>query len=110
MIGKYTYFGDLTFDGQVTGDDYAIVDANLNTTPDPGVAWLSGDANLDGSVTGDDYGVIDANLGLGSGSPLGSSALVPEPGMGLIAACGAGGLLAMRRRMGRRRRESVKSF
>jgi hypothetical protein len=70
IVGKYTWFGDANLDGQVTGDDYTVIDANLNTTPLAGLAWLSGDMNLDGAVTGDDYTVIDANLGLGSGSPL----------------------------------------
>ena len=83
IVGKYTYFGDANLDGQVSGDDYTVVDANLGTDPAVGIEWLSGDANLDGIVTGDDYTVIDANLGLGSGSPLTTSALVttaPEPG------------------------------
>src|SRR6185503_12253724 len=33
VIGKYTYFGDMDFDGQVTPGDYGILDANLGTTP-----------------------------------------------------------------------------
>jgi len=74
IVGKYTYFGDVNFDGQVTGDDYTIIDSNLNTTPPAGLAWLSGDANLDGIVTGDDYTTIDSNLGLGAGNPLSASA------------------------------------
>jgi len=41
-----------------------VIDANLNTTPLAGLAWLAGDANMDGVITGDDYTVIDANLGL----------------------------------------------
>jgi hypothetical protein len=81
IIGKYTYFGDVNLDGQVTGDDYGTVDANLNTTPDARVAWLRGDANLDGIVSGDDYGTIDATLGNGVGNPLVAAAIViPEPG------------------------------
>jgi len=75
IVGKYTYFGDANFDGQVTGDDYTIIDSNLNTTPAPGLAWLSGDMNLDGIVTGDDYITIDSNLNLGVGNPLSSSSL-----------------------------------
>jgi hypothetical protein len=70
IVGKYTFFGDMNLDGQVTGDDYTVIDANLSTTPLAGFAWLAGDANLDGDVTGDDYTVIDANLGLGAGNPL----------------------------------------
>jgi hypothetical protein len=70
IVGKYTYFGDMDFDGQVTPGDYGILDANLGTTPPPGIAWLSGDADLDGSVTPGDYGILDANLGSGIGAPL----------------------------------------
>ena len=102
VVGKYTYFGDMNLDGQVTGDDYTVIDANLNTTPAVGVEWLSGDANLDGIITGDDYTVVDANLGLGAGNPLSASGLasaVPEPALALIAL----GLpiLLVRRRGGR---------
>jgi autotransporter-associated beta strand protein len=109
IVGKYTYFGDANIDGQVTGDDYGVVDANLNTTPAVGLGWLSGDMNLDGSVTGDDYGVIDANLGLGVGNPLSASALgsmpagslsaVPEPSALAIVGANVGMLLARRRRV-----------
>ncbi len=95
VIGKYTYFGDTNLDGQVTGDDYGAIDAELGTTGlSPGDAWLRGDTNFDLQVTGDDYAAIDANLGLGVGNPLSISA-VPEPEMmGLLGA----GLLLMRRR------------
>jgi hypothetical protein len=84
VVGKYTYFGDVNIDGQVSGDDYTIVDSNLDSDPVVGLEWLSGDANLDGIVTGDDYTIIDSNLGLGAGNPLaasriGSSTAVPEP-------------------------------
>jgi fibronectin-binding autotransporter adhesin len=102
VVGKYTYFGDANIDGQVTGDDYGVIDANLNTTPAVGLGWLSGDMNLDGSVTGDDYGVIDANLGLGTSNPLSPSSLsaVPEPAS--IAAIGLSSLLIGARRRRRR--------
>jgi autotransporter-associated beta strand protein len=82
-VGKYTYFGDINIDGQVTGDDYTIIDSNLDTDPAVGIEWLSGDANMDGVVTGDDYTIIDSNLGNGVGNPLSPSSLmslaVPEP-------------------------------
>jgi len=102
IVGKYTYFGDVNFDGQVTGDDYTIIDSNLNTTPAAGLAWLSGDANLDGIVTGDDYTTIDSNLGLGTGNPLSANALgasspVPEVG-GVGSSMVALAMLARRRR------------
>ncbi len=71
VIGRYSYFGDTNLDGQITGDDYAAIDANLGTTGlDPGVAVLYGDSNFDNQITGDDYSAIDANLGLGAGNPL----------------------------------------
>ena len=101
VIGKYTYFGDMDFDGQVTPGDYGILDANLNTTPPLGIAWLSGDADLDGSVTPGDYGILDANLGSGTADPLtpaSSSSAVPEPA-GLVSLLAfAGGCIARRRR------------
>jgi hypothetical protein len=97
VVGKYTYFGDVNLDGQVTGDDYTIIDSNLNTAPPVGLEWLSGDANLDGIVTGDDYTTIDSNLGLGVGNPLAPNSLaVPEPAA--IGILSAGLLLARRRR------------
>jgi GH35 family endo-1,4-beta-xylanase len=68
IVGKYTFFGDANIDGQVTGDDYTVVDANLNTDPPVGLECLRGDMNLDGVVTGDDYTTIDARLGLGVGT------------------------------------------
>src|SRR5213075_2135418 len=78
VIGKYTYFGDVDLDGQVTPGDYGVLDANFGTTPPPGIAILSGDADFDGTVTPGDYGILDANFGSGARSPL-APAAVPEP-------------------------------
>jgi hypothetical protein len=78
IVGVYTFFGDVNVDGQVTGDDYTVIDANLGTTPPAGLAVVRGDANIDGAVTGDDYTVIDANLGLGVGSPFAPASLAPN--------------------------------
>jgi hypothetical protein len=75
IIGRYTFFGDANLDGQVTGDDYTVIDSNLDTDPPVGLEWLSGDMNLDGIVTGDDYTVIDSNLGL---AELASRPLAPS--------------------------------
>jgi autotransporter-associated beta strand protein len=85
VIGKYTYRGDADWDGQVTGDDYGVIDATINTTPLAGIAEMAGDLNLDGEVTNDDYGVIDAGLGNGVGNPLApASFAVPEPAIPMI--------------------------
>ena len=63
VIGLYTCFGDATFDGSVTADDYLVLDANRDTQPDPRIAWMHGDMTGDGSVTADDYLVLDARRG-----------------------------------------------
>ena len=100
IVGKYTYFGDVNIDGQVSGDDYTVIDANLDTDPGAGIEWISGDANLDGLVTGDDYTVIDANLGSGSGNPLAASQInaVPEPSVCALAGASLALVLPRRRR------------
>jgi hypothetical protein len=106
VIGKYTYFGDANLDGQVTGDDYTVIDANLNTTPAPGAAWLSGDMNLDGIVTGDDYTVIDANLGLGNGNPLSAASIARGASLSSVTGAGLGvAIVAMASLMGLRRKK-----
>jgi hypothetical protein len=71
IVGKYTYFGDTDFDGQVTPQDYTAIDANLGATNvNPGEGWFLGDTDFDGNITPQDYTAIDANLGLGVGAPL----------------------------------------
>ena len=99
IVGKYTYYGDATLDGQVTADDYLVLDANRNTTPAVGTGWVKGDMTNDGSVTADDYLVLDSNRGLGVGSPLSpaGAAVVPEPDA-TIALLAAGAWRMTRRR------------
>src|SRR5205814_822048 len=94
IVGKYTYFGDVDLDGQVTPGDYGVLDANLGTTPLPGIAILSGDADFDGTVTPGDYGILDANLGSGMASPLApANVAIPEP-----SACAAIAICALAKR------------
>ncbi len=101
VVGKYTYFGDTNLDGQVTGDDYGAIDANLGRTGlNPGIAVLAGDTNFDNQVTGDDYAAVDSNLGLGVANPLAaaSATSVPEPSAVFGALGLAGTLWGARRR------------
>jgi hypothetical protein len=86
IIGKFTYFGDTDFDGQVTPQDYTAIDANLGATGvDPRIGWFYGDTDFDGNITPQDYTAVDAALGLGVGNPLSAASLavgsVPEPGL-----------------------------
>jgi hypothetical protein len=98
IVGLYTILGDLNLDRRVSGDDYTVIDANLNTDPPVGIEWIMGDATLDGLVTGDDYTVVDANLGLvvARYSMTPSLINVPEPGAILAVL----GLVGMKRRRG----------
>jgi autotransporter-associated beta strand protein len=98
VIGKYTYFGDTDWDGQVTPQDFTAIDANLGATGlNPGIAWLYGDTDFDGNITPQDYTAVDASLGLGIGNPLSATglAVVPEPA---AISLGVVGILLTRRR------------
>ena len=68
IVRKYTYYGDATLDGQVTADDYLVLDANRNTAPPAGSGWIKGDMTNDGSVSADDYLVLDSNRSLAAGN------------------------------------------
>jgi hypothetical protein len=70
VLGKYTYFGDVNFDGQVTDADYAVLDGNYGQTYDLSISLLMGDANLSGTIDDSDYAVLDGNYGDGVGNPL----------------------------------------
>jgi hypothetical protein len=83
----------VNFDGRVTGDDYTVVDAHLNTDPGAGAEWLNGDANLDGIVTGDDYTTIDSHLGLGNDNPLSPASINPLKRVALVLSKDAAALL-----------------
>jgi len=67
VLIKYTYAGDLNFDGLVDAGDYGIVD---NYFQFPGTdAYVNGDFNYDGLIDAADYGVIDNSFQL-QGVPL----------------------------------------
>jgi hypothetical protein len=67
VLVKYTYTGDVNFDGVVDGADYGIID---NWVQFPGTTgYANGDFNHDGVIDGADYGLIDNSFQL-QGSPL----------------------------------------
>ncbi len=69
IFGRSTFMGDFDFNSMVTPDDYAVIDANLGSSPAPGIAWLCGDGDFNGQVTADDYTAVDANLGRRENTP-----------------------------------------
>src|SRR5207244_431114 len=74
VIGKYTYYGDVNLDGQVTADDYATADVFRGLTQ--GALWTQGDISGDGQVTADDYAQMDVNRGQGVGNSVAPAILV----------------------------------
>ena len=67
VIVKYTYAGDLNFDGLVDDADYGQID---NYVQFPGTTgYANGDFNYDGVIDGADYGIIDNSVQL-QGLPL----------------------------------------
>jgi hypothetical protein len=66
VLVKYTYYGDASFDGRVTFDDYVRIDTGFNAQR---AGWSNGDFNLDGVVNFDDYVLIDTAFN-SQGAPL----------------------------------------
>ena len=65
VLVKYTYYGDATFDGRVTFDDYVKIDTGFNAHS---TGWVNGDFNGDGTVNFDDYVLIDIAFNTQSGT------------------------------------------
>jgi autotransporter-associated beta strand protein len=114
---KYTLLGDANLDGSVNGSDFSILAANFGL----GVTnWDQGNFLYSSSVNGSDFSALAANFGQGdsgadatvtpaditaldafaaaNGLPLPTFAVVPEPASVGLAALGAVGMLARRRR------------
>jgi hypothetical protein len=67
VLVKYTYAGDLTFDGVVDAADYGVID---NYYQFPGTSgYANGDFTYDGIIDAADYGSIDNSFQL-QGPPL----------------------------------------
>ncbi len=56
VLVKYTYFGDVDFNGQVDGSDYNNIDFGFLTGRS---GWANGDVDFNGQVDGSDYNSID---------------------------------------------------
>jgi hypothetical protein len=97
----YSYAGDANLDGLISGDDYAAIDFNINTSAD---GYYNGDFNYDGVVSGDDYSTIDFNYAAQSDPFWTSSGTnfsvtpVPEPVTPFLAGLIASYSLLLRRR------------
>ncbi|HUT94718.1 MAG TPA: RHS repeat-associated core domain-containing protein [Thermoguttaceae bacterium] len=77
VLVKYTYYGDLNFDGIVDSNDYDLIDNTfalydpddpINTAPAGGWRWSVGDVTYDGVVDSNDYDKIDNAFALQSGA------------------------------------------
>ena len=99
ILIRFTYAGDATLDGFISGDDYSAIDFASGT---PGAdGWSNGDFNYDGLISGDDYAIIDFNL-VAQGPPLGAGATggiaaVPEPASSVACALALVAAAARRR-------------
>ena len=60
VLVKFTYVGDMTLDGRISGDDYSSIDFHVGMAGASG--YHNGDLNYDGLISGDDYSAIDFNL------------------------------------------------
>jgi hypothetical protein len=58
VLVKFTYTGDGNFDGIVSFDDYAAMDAAFFQTIAV-LGWATGDVNNDGVINFDDYAAVD---------------------------------------------------
>ncbi|MBC8108154.1 MAG: autotransporter-associated beta strand repeat-containing protein [Anaerolineae bacterium] len=62
---KFTYYGDVDFNGVVDFDDYSRIDAGFNNNR---TGWLNGDVDANGIVDFDDYSLIDQAFNTQSGT------------------------------------------
>jgi len=105
ILVKYTYQGDVNWDGVVDYNDYNYIDGQISVPVDPLLGTLSGDVNLDGVVDYNDYNFIDGGAGNGTGGLLGdplhgvgSPVAVPEPASLSLLVLSAGMLLGRKNR------------
>jgi hypothetical protein len=103
VLIAYTWGGDADLNGELNGDDYFFIDANVVNSGSV-FGFNKGDFDYNGAIDGDDYFIIDSNITFAQNSPpfnsgpgAGGLAPVPEPaGIGMMTT--AMGLLLKRRR------------
>lgn len=91
IIVKYTYFGDLNFDGKVDSADAALMGIDGTTTT---MGWVGGDLNYDGKVNADDWSLFD----LGAAAYAAHGAIVPTPEPAALTMLGFAAIPLLRRR------------
>ncbi|MBC8107588.1 MAG: hypothetical protein H7Z14_13435, partial [Anaerolineae bacterium] len=65
VLVKFTYYGDVDFNGVVDFDDYSRIDAGFNNNR---TGWFNGDVDYNGIVDFDDYSLIDQAFNTQSGT------------------------------------------
>ncbi|MBC8105492.1 MAG: PEP-CTERM sorting domain-containing protein, partial [Anaerolineae bacterium] len=65
ILVKFTYYGDVDFNGVVDFDDYSRIDAGFNNNR---TGWFNGDVDYNGIVDFDDYSLIDQAFNTQSGT------------------------------------------
>jgi hypothetical protein len=99
VLVMYTFNGDTDLDGRITFDDYYQTNRGfLSAGAKVGYRW--GDFNYDGRVNFDDYYLMNqAFLGQNRATTaLALPAVVPEPGVWVLASACLAALLAVRKR------------
>jgi co-chaperonin GroES (HSP10) len=81
----YTWGGDADLNGELNGDDYFFIDANVINSGSV-FGFHKGDFDYNGTIDGDDYFIIDSNITFSQNSPPFSTSApapdlqaVPEP-------------------------------
>ena len=69
ILIRFTYNGDVTLDGTINADDYAIFDSSSLGLLEDYHFWEVGDFNGDDLINADDYAILDTGY-LFQGSPL----------------------------------------
>ena len=102
ILLKVTWCGDITLDGIVDADDYALIDSGFLGLLPGYSGIIIGDLDLNGVVDGDDYALMDTSFLFQTGpmkkSYKQAAVPIPEPGGLALAGATLSVLLGARRR------------